>query len=79
MAWKGGAATVGSARNGDGQKNRADSRDASAAGQLSTIANKVKILIGLFQVLSQFTANFPQVNWPFEFKDFTADMKVFNL
>lgn len=40
---------------------------------------KVKIMISLFQVLSQFTANFPQVNWPFEFKDFTADMKVFNL
>ena len=42
------------------------------------IVMKFKIMISLFQVLSQFTANFPQVNWPFEFKDFTADLKIFN-
>eukprot|EP00937_MAST-01D_sp_MAST-1D-sp2_P003491 g3491.t1 len=42
------------------------------------VMQKVKIVISLFQVLSQFTTNFPQVAWPLEFKDLVGDLQIFN-
>ena len=47
--------------------------------ELGTVVNKVKIMIGLFQVISQFTVNFRLLEWPTEFKEFTAKLKLFNM
>jgi hypothetical protein len=46
--------------------------------ELATIGNKVKIMIGLMQVLSQFTVNFKLIEWPAEFKQLAQKLKIFN-